>query len=113
MALEEYQDLRGKEKRMEWQKESLAFDKLSKSAHTINVLAALIMALFWVAAILVFINWKGLKGSALTLFLSGCVIGVIGEAVSRTMEALAEHMKDTRKVRNDMDRLMSRIERRS
>lgn len=111
MTQEEYQELRGKEKRIEQQKESLVFDKLARSAHTVNVLAAIMMALFWIAAALVFINWKGLTGSALTMFLSGCVIGIIGEALSRTMEALAEHMKDTRRVRNDMDRLMSRIEK--
>ena len=87
------------------------FDNLAKSAHTIGVLAAILMMITWGAAAVRFFYPSYLSLSSGALFLSGCIIGVIGEAASKTMAALAEHMRDTRETRRCMERLMVRIEK--
>ena len=89
------------------------FDNLEKSARTVNVLAAALMAISWVGALVCFIYPRIQIGlSPAMLFLAGCIIGVLGEAASKTMAALAEHMRDTKAVRECMERLMGRIEKR-
>ena len=113
MTDDEYEELREKERRLEQKKDNEAFDRLSKSARSVSVWSALFVALFIIVAVVVFFNKRQSFVTAIVLFLSGCIIGVVGEAVSSSMEAFAEHMKDTKEVRKDMDRLMEKVEKRN
>ena len=89
------------------------FDNLEKGARMVNILAATLMAISWVGAVVCFI-YPALRigSSPAVLFMAGCIIGILGEVASRTMAALAEHMRDTKAVRACMERLMGRIEKR-
>lgn len=88
-----------------------SFQRLRKSAKTISGLAAVIMALSWLGAFVSFLFPKYYLASPALLFATGAIIGVLGEALSRIMDAFADHMEDTHAVKEDMDRLMKRIER--
>ena len=113
MTDEEYEELRKKEKLAEQKKETAAFDDLLRSARSVRSWTLFIAALLIVGAVLVFFYQKLLFATALALFFSGCIIGVIGGAISSIMEALSEHMRDTREVRKNMDRRMEKIEKRN
>lgn len=87
------------------------FDDLEKSSRTVRTLTIILMMITWGAAAVRFFYPSYLALSSGSLFLFGCIFGVIGEAASTTMAALAEHMRDTRTTRNCMERLMTRIEK--
>ena len=88
-----------------------SFQRLRRSAHTVNGMAAVLMALAWIGAVVTFIYPRFNLASPGTLFISGAVIGILGSALSQIMESLADHMEDTHAVREDLDRLMKRIEK--
>lgn len=107
MTEKEYQALREKEKSVSDQ----PFIKLEKSANLVNVIAAVLMAGLWIYAIYNLFIQRNYGTNPIELLVLGCIIGIVGEAASRTMEALAQHMKNTKTIQDDISRLMKRIER--
>lgn len=87
------------------------YEKLERSAQSIGAMTIVLMLLLWFGAILVFFMFNVSLVNAIWLFLGGVFVGLIGEAASSTMMALAEHMKDDYITRKCMERLVSRLDR--
>lgn len=87
------------------------YERLERAANTVNALAAVLMVLMICGAVFVFFAYRVSLSTAIWLFIGGCIVGVMGEAVSRTMDALAQHMKDSYVTRKCMEKLVGRLER--
>ena len=109
MTERKYQELKDKRRNIEDCAGVEKYESLASSANTVNTFAAILMVLMNIGSIGLYAVFSIPLMSMVWMFLCGCLIGVAGEAVSRTMDALAAHMKDGYVTRQCMEKLVSRL----
>lgn len=87
------------------------YDRLENSGRSVAAFAAVIMLLSWLGAVAVFLLHMMQLSTAIWLFVCGCLVGIVGEAASVTMQALAQHMRDDYVTRKCMEKLVGKVEK--
>ncbi|MBQ1358396.1 MAG: hypothetical protein IIY63_04205 [Oscillospiraceae bacterium] len=87
------------------------YDRLENSGRSIGAFAIVIMILLWAGAVGAFFLYTVQLSTVIWLAVCGFLVGILGEAASSTMVALAQHMKDDYVTRKCMEKLIARLER--
>ena len=110
MTEQEYQELKQKEERIKTQLAYKEHDELRRGGEVVQALAVFGMVFMWIAFAGDLLRGKNLF-SSLPLFCWGCVMGLIGRGICLITGGMASHVKDLRKMKEDLDRITKRIDR--